>query len=203
MGIFSSKGDINSPTALLVKDFIASDVVVIFSKSYCPYCKLAKEVGHWFKYFGCEDKLGVCLFKVFEKIGKKYSAIELDQRNDGDEIQDVLGEMTGARTVSNLHSRVKSIYKQCFLKKFDILSYGKRLLYTPFYLFVTGLLPLGLFSLLWLINNEHIDPVIKKAGFNFKNQTRQNIDQYGGMTCCLNENTKPTTHAKMFPIFRF
>lgn len=30
---------------------------------------------------------------------KKYTAIELDQRDDGDEIQTILGEMTGARTV--------------------------------------------------------------------------------------------------------
>lgn len=27
-----------------ITDAIASDKVVIFSKSYCPYCKMAKEV---------------------------------------------------------------------------------------------------------------------------------------------------------------
>lgn len=45
MGIFSSKMvDMASPKAAMVKDLIGSDVVVIFSKSYCPYCNLAKEV---------------------------------------------------------------------------------------------------------------------------------------------------------------
>lgn len=29
----------------LIKDAIAKDKVVIFSKSYCPYCNLAKEVS--------------------------------------------------------------------------------------------------------------------------------------------------------------
>ena len=30
---------------------------------------------------------------------KTYTVIELDQRDDGDEIQNVLGDMTGARSV--------------------------------------------------------------------------------------------------------
>ncbi|XP_020285441.1 glutaredoxin-C4-like isoform X2 [Pseudomyrmex gracilis] len=63
----------------LVNDLIAKDSIVIFSKSYCPYCKMAKE--------------------VFDKLKKKYSTIELDDREDAQEIQDVLGELTGARTV--------------------------------------------------------------------------------------------------------
>lgn len=28
-----------------IKDVISQDKVVVFSKSYCPYCKLAKEVS--------------------------------------------------------------------------------------------------------------------------------------------------------------
>lgn len=43
MGLFSSKG-MSSEKVNLVKDYIKSDTVVIFSKTYCPYCKLAKEV---------------------------------------------------------------------------------------------------------------------------------------------------------------
>ncbi|KAK5641445.1 hypothetical protein RI129_009992 [Pyrocoelia pectoralis] len=69
----------SSPKAALVKELISSDNVVIFSKTYCPYCKLAKE--------------------VFDKIQQKYTAIELDERSDAEEIQLVLGEMTGAKTV--------------------------------------------------------------------------------------------------------
>lgn len=36
---------------------------------------------------------------MFDKIKETYTAIELDLRNDSDEIQDILGEITGARTV--------------------------------------------------------------------------------------------------------
>ncbi|XP_029176248.1 glutaredoxin-C4-like isoform X1 [Nylanderia fulva] len=63
----------------LVQELIAKDSVVIFSKSYCPYCKMAKE--------------------VFESLKKPYTVIELDNREDGQDIQDVLGEITGAKTV--------------------------------------------------------------------------------------------------------
>ncbi|KAL6262378.1 glutaredoxin-C4-like isoform X2 [Pogonomyrmex barbatus] len=62
-----------------VNELIAKDSVVIFSKTSCPYCKMAKQ--------------------VFDSLKKTYTAIELDDREDAQEIQDVLGEMTGARTV--------------------------------------------------------------------------------------------------------
>lgn len=55
MGLFFSRsagasvrnvaaGTMNVPTHKFVQDLIASDVVVIFSMSRCPYCKMAKEV---------------------------------------------------------------------------------------------------------------------------------------------------------------
>ncbi|XP_069705713.1 uncharacterized protein [Periplaneta americana] len=75
----------NGPTAQLVKELINSDGVVIFSKSYCPYCKMAKE--------------------VFDNLKQKYTAIELDTRDDGDTIQSILGEITGARTVPRVFVR--------------------------------------------------------------------------------------------------
>lgn len=37
--------------------------------------------------------------QVFDSLKKTYTAIELDDREDAQEIQDVLGELTGARTV--------------------------------------------------------------------------------------------------------
>ncbi|KYN14283.1 PREDICTED: glutaredoxin-C4-like isoform X1 [Trachymyrmex cornetzi] len=80
MGIVSStKMTITQSTRDLVKELIAKDSVVIFSKTYCPYCKMAKE--------------------VFDSVQKLYTVIELDDREDAQEIQDVLGEMTGARSV--------------------------------------------------------------------------------------------------------
>ncbi|KAK3911720.1 Glutaredoxin-C4 [Frankliniella fusca] len=71
--------DMNGELAQSVKKMISDDKVVIFSKTYCPYCTMAKE--------------------VFNKINFKYTAIELDKRDDGDQIQAILGEMTGATTV--------------------------------------------------------------------------------------------------------
>lgn len=43
----------SSNKAKAVKDLIDSDKVVIFSKTYCPYCKMAKEVNcsHNFNFF--------------------------------------------------------------------------------------------------------------------------------------------------------
>ncbi|KAL5292802.1 GLRX2 family protein [Megaselia abdita] len=71
--------DMSSPAAQFVKESIGSGRVVIFSKSSCPYCTMAKE--------------------QFKKLNFPTKVIELNQRNDGGEIQDVLGEMTGGRTV--------------------------------------------------------------------------------------------------------
>ncbi|OAD60694.1 Glutaredoxin-C4 [Eufriesea mexicana] len=62
-----------------VNQIIASHAIVIFSKTNCPYCKIAKQ--------------------VFDNLQKEYTAIELNERDDGVEIQTILGEMTGARTV--------------------------------------------------------------------------------------------------------
>ncbi|XP_026671502.1 glutaredoxin-like isoform X2 [Ceratina calcarata] len=89
-----------------IKQLIESDAVVIFSKTKCPYCKMAKE--------------------VFNKLQKKYTAIELDEWDNGDEIQTILGEMTGARTVPRVFvngvclgggSDVKKLYDSGELQK--------------------------------------------------------------------------------------
>ncbi|KAE8742267.1 hypothetical protein FOCC_FOCC012196 [Frankliniella occidentalis] len=71
--------DMNGELAQSVKKMISADKVVIFSKTYCPYCNMAKE--------------------AFDKIKFKYTAVELDKRDDGDQIQAILGEITGATTV--------------------------------------------------------------------------------------------------------
>uniref|UniRef100_A0A8C9WHA2 Glutaredoxin-2, mitochondrial n=1 Tax=Scleropages formosus TaxID=113540 RepID=A0A8C9WHA2_SCLFO len=60
-------------------DVISNNCVVIFSKTTCPYCKMAKN--------------------VFNEIGAKYKVIELDQHRDGRMLQEALAQMTGARTV--------------------------------------------------------------------------------------------------------
>ncbi|XP_016032454.2 glutaredoxin-C3 [Drosophila simulans] len=71
--------DMSTKQAKFVENTIASNKVVIFSKTYCPYCTMAKE--------------------PFKKLNVDATIIELDGNPDGNEIQAVLGEITGARTV--------------------------------------------------------------------------------------------------------
>lgn len=55
---------------------------MVFSKSYCPYCKNSK--------------------RILDDLKAKYEAIELDQVDDGADIQDALHKLTGQRTVPNI-----------------------------------------------------------------------------------------------------
>jgi len=67
-----------------VEDSIAENRVVIFSKSWCPYCKRVKGL----------------FSDNFPDV--KAHVIELDERQDGDPIQQYLHEKTGQRTVPNV-----------------------------------------------------------------------------------------------------
>ncbi|CDS10348.1 hypothetical protein LRAMOSA03024 [Lichtheimia ramosa] len=73
----------------LVKKSIADNSVMVFSKSYCPYCTGAKD--------------------LFEDLDVKYKALELDTHQDGPEIQKALAEMTGQKTVPNVFINSKHI----------------------------------------------------------------------------------------------
>lgn len=76
-----------------VDEQLAVHKVVVFSKSYCPYCKMAKE--------------------ALKEIKADYHLIEIENRSDCDAIQDVLSKMTGARSVSIYtklkHSQLRSL----------------------------------------------------------------------------------------------
>ncbi|KAJ1566838.1 thioredoxin reductase, partial [Cladochytrium tenue] len=61
---------------------VAAGGVVIFSKSYCPYCRKAKG--------------------LFDSLGVPFAALELDVRPDGGAIQNYLQTKTGQRTVPNI-----------------------------------------------------------------------------------------------------
>uniref|UniRef100_A0A1B0DQH4 Glutaredoxin domain-containing protein n=1 Tax=Phlebotomus papatasi TaxID=29031 RepID=A0A1B0DQH4_PHLPP len=129
MGIFSSKEpvDMSGPVAQFVRETIASDKVVIFSKTYCPYCSMAKEVSVFGVFLGFPDhKFYWKFFQQFRKLSQDFTAIELESREDGSEIQDVLGEITGARTVPRVFVKgefigggtdVKKLYNDGSLKK--------------------------------------------------------------------------------------
>ncbi|XP_026873929.2 glutaredoxin 2 [Electrophorus electricus] len=82
MGNFTSSnaGRLSSTGyAQFVQDVVSHNCVVIFSKTTCPYCKMAKN--------------------VFNEIGATYKVVELDEHKDGRQLQDTLAQMTGARTV--------------------------------------------------------------------------------------------------------
>ncbi|KAG9321248.1 hypothetical protein KVV02_003922 [Mortierella alpina] len=66
----------------LVRTSIASNPVMIFSKSYCPYCLRVKD--------------------LFDDLSVPYQALELDEHEYGDEIQLHLKKISGQSTVPNV-----------------------------------------------------------------------------------------------------
>uniref|UniRef100_A0A803RB31 Glutaredoxin n=3 Tax=Cannabis sativa TaxID=3483 RepID=A0A803RB31_CANSA len=64
------------------KELVSSNPVVVFSKSYCPFCVTVKQ--------------------LLTQLGATFKAIELDNESDGAQIQSALAEWTGQRTVPNV-----------------------------------------------------------------------------------------------------
>ncbi|KAG2568741.1 glutaredoxin-C6-like [Panicum virgatum] len=92
MGITSSSSSNPESRAMALvkaKEIVASAPVVVFSKSYCPFCVRVKQ--------------------LFEKLGASFKAIEMDVESDGAELQDALKEWTGQRTVPNVFINGKHI----------------------------------------------------------------------------------------------
>uniref|UniRef100_A0A7S1B3V4 Glutaredoxin domain-containing protein n=2 Tax=Corethron hystrix TaxID=216773 RepID=A0A7S1B3V4_9STRA len=85
MGSSSSK-DMSS----YIQDTIGSNKVVVFSKTYCPFCTKAKRS---LANVGCTN----------------FKSVELDQMADGSSIQSGLLSLTGQRTVPNVFIGGKSI----------------------------------------------------------------------------------------------
>ncbi|XP_077564564.1 uncharacterized protein LOC144180031 [Haemaphysalis longicornis] len=92
--------------AAFVEETISKNMVTIFSKSYCPFCTKAK--------------------KVFDDLRVPYTAVELDSRSDGDSIQKVLGQMTGASTVPRVF-----VNKKCLGGADDLVDMMKSGKLTP------------------------------------------------------------------------
>ncbi|XP_002734958.1 glutaredoxin-like [Saccoglossus kowalevskii] len=76
-----------------VKSFVDAKIkdnkVVVFSKSYCPYCKMAKTALNKYKI--------------------ALEVIEIEDRPDSEEIQDYLNTLTGARSVPRVFINGKCI----------------------------------------------------------------------------------------------
>ncbi|KAI3761370.1 hypothetical protein L1987_51784 [Smallanthus sonchifolius] len=64
------------------KEIVSSNSVVVFSKTWCGYCKSVK--------------------KLFSELNVSYKVVELDEESDGGEIQSALKEWTGQSTVPNV-----------------------------------------------------------------------------------------------------
>ncbi|KAI9138007.1 thioredoxin-like protein [Paraphysoderma sedebokerense] len=77
----SSQQDM-SQIATLVNALIKENFVIVFSKSYCPYCTRAKQ--------------------ILQQLGKQFKVIELDNEGNGAAIQSYLAQLTGQRTVPNI-----------------------------------------------------------------------------------------------------
>ena len=61
---------------------IAANSIMMYSKSYCPHCNTAKQ--------------------TLQSKGYQFTAIELDQVANGNDIQNALQQKTGQRTVPNI-----------------------------------------------------------------------------------------------------
>ncbi|KAJ6795695.1 putative glutaredoxin-C6 [Iris pallida] len=80
-GSTATKEQIEMATAK-AKEIVSSNPVVVFSKSYCPYCVRVKQ--------------------LLTQLGATFKAIELDAESDGSETQAALAQWTGQRTVPNV-----------------------------------------------------------------------------------------------------
>jgi len=71
------------------KTEIDNNEVIVFSKSYCPFCTKTKS--------------------LFDTLGVEYKVYELDQMNDGPELQAALFELSNQRSVPNVFIKQKHI----------------------------------------------------------------------------------------------
>ena len=96
MGASGSRQDLlASQEASVIQQTVQNNCVVVFSKTTCSYCSMAK--------------------RVFDEIGVPYTAVELNRRQDGSKMQDVLHAMTGVSTVRHTSLYTSSISHMCLL----------------------------------------------------------------------------------------
>ncbi|CCG81702.1 Glycosyl transferase family protein [Taphrina deformans PYCC 5710] len=83
---------------------IAQNSVIIFSKSYCPHCRAAKQ--------------------IFSRFGATHEIVELDKVPDGHLIQQYLATKSGVRTVPQIFVRSKFIGGNSDLQRIAAQSNG-------------------------------------------------------------------------------
>lgn len=72
-----------------IKNLISQNKIMVFSKTYCPYSKMAKS--------------------VFEDLKVEFKVHEVDEDEKGPEIQNILEEITGGRSVPRVFIKGKFI----------------------------------------------------------------------------------------------
>ncbi len=99
-----SKQLLESENAAFIKQTVSENCVVIFSKTSCGYCRMAK--------------------RVFQELNVDTKVVELNKRSDCSEMQDILNAMTGERTVS-LVNVCQYVSKNIILKCRQIIIQNK------------------------------------------------------------------------------
>ncbi|PRQ17276.1 putative thioredoxin-disulfide reductase [Rosa chinensis] len=92
MGSFFSHGFTKEQLAMAlekIKTTVNATPVVVFSKTYCGYCRRVKQ--------------------LLTQVGARYKVVELDEDVDGGEIEAALAEWTGQSTVPNVFIAGKHI----------------------------------------------------------------------------------------------
>lgn len=78
-----------SPNCSLANALFLPSSPVVFSKSYCPYCRSTKQ--------------------LLSSLDAKFTVFEMDQEPDGADLQDALEDISGQRTVPNVYIKQKHI----------------------------------------------------------------------------------------------
>lgn len=86
---YSSLGNkmVSQDTVNSVKNMIGQKKIFVASKSYCPYCRAAKQT----------------LFEELKVPMDKAVVLELDEIEEGRDIQQALAEINGQNTVPNIY----------------------------------------------------------------------------------------------------
>ncbi|CAN1122118.1 GRXC3 [Linum perenne] len=87
--LLPNESEASNSAPAFVQNVIYSNRIVVFSKSYCPYSIKAK--------------------KIFRELNEEPFVLELDLRDDGSQIQYVLLELVGRRTVPQVFVNGKHI----------------------------------------------------------------------------------------------
>ncbi|EGG19340.1 hypothetical protein DFA_02127 [Cavenderia fasciculata] len=126
-----------------VKQAISSNKLVIFSKTFCPYCVKAKQ--------------------LFANLKVNAFVIELDNRGDCGECQDALKSITGVRSVPQI------FVNQKFIGGCDGMSYSLSL--SSYHLYLTFYSLLCIYLSIYLSIDTHklhkdgkLVPLLKDAG---------------------------------------